>query len=180
MALRGYIEQGLLIDFEGGAILMRHYDEEKELWFSNAAPNLCPKREYPKLVLQDDIIKAKMKRQNKIDAVLELDMAYLNKGISDKKYDRPMNAKLILLVDNVSGAVVGQEILAPDKDQVQAILNIFINFIMQYGKMNKICVRNPYIISIIEDLCKECDITIKKSKKLKALDMFLYEFRGHL
>ena len=180
MALRALIEENLKVDFEAGETLVRNYDEEKKMWLCFAAPMLCPRRGYPNLTLQDDLIVAKMKKQKQSEAALELDIIYMNSAVKDKKFDRPVNPKLLLLMDHNQRNVIGQDMLTPEDDEVQAILNIFVNFIMQYGRPMEVHCRNPYIGSIIEELCKSLDVKMKEMKKLPAVDELAHELRNRL
>lgn len=85
----------------------------------------------------------------------------------------------LLLMDHTNGVIIGQDMLTPLNDETQEIINMFISFIMQNGRMKKIIIRNPYIASILHDTCKYCKITISMKKQLPEVDMFINEFRSH-
>ncbi|NLK22253.1 MAG: hypothetical protein GX308_09330 [Epulopiscium sp.] len=175
MALGGYTNNEIKVNFGAGQTLLHEYDEEKKEWVDMSAPLPIVEKQYPLLILEDELLRAKMKKQAKINILLELDMVYMNAYVRDGKYDRPINPKLLLLVDHSNGVVVGQSMLTPEHDEANEIFNIFIDFVMRYGRMTRIIIRNPYIASVLKDTCDYCDISLGTANQLPAVDTFINE-----
>ena len=177
LAVQAYINQGIKVNFEEGEMLLRRYDKKSKQWIDESAPLPFIHYEYPLVEIQDELLKIKLKKQQRISVSLELDMTYLNSCITDKKYERPINPKLILLMDHASDAIVAQKMLTPENDETREILNLFISFVMEYGKPREINIRNPFIRSVLESTCKYCGIPLIMRRQLKAVDFFVDEFK---
>lgn len=180
MALRAYIEQGLQVDFEKGQTLMRHFSQEKDQWLSYGAPLQCPQREYPEIELEDDILKAKIRKMNILPIQFELDMIYMNQGLTDEEFGRPINPKLLMMMDRENGIAVAQQLLKPGMDPVQAVFGICTDFMLQHGKMRTLFVRNPFIYSVLAETCRECGIDLAQTKELPVVDAFAHELRSYM
>lgn len=114
----------------------------------------------------------KMKKQPQINAYLALDMVYINASVADKKYERPINPKLILLMDEKQGAIIDNDMLDPNADEIQAIIGALGNFVLNYGRPRSIMIRNKFIESVISDTCSQLKIKVKYEKNLKVIDEF--------
>lgn len=174
--LLDYIEQHINISFESGKTLIHYYDEDQKQWVNKSTVPNVPRREIQNITLADAILKADLKGQKKIIANLELDMLYVCTDVKDDKFDRPINPKIVLLADNIGGAIIQQEVLTPEDNEIQAVFRLLIGFIQHYGIPQKVYFRIPLIKHIIEDLCTELGIQIIKRKRLKAADKFKKEF----
>lgn len=179
IVLQEYIEQERKDEFEPGEGLFHHYDKKKGLWSTHLAPITVPERRYPGIQLKDDILISKMKKQDKIGVHLELDMVYMSVSVADKEYDRPANPKMIILLDQKQGAVIGNQMLPPGSDEVNPLIRILVDFIMEYGRPLTITVRNIFIESVIMDTCNQLGIKVKHTKNLKAVDGFMSEFKRY-
>ena len=70
--------------------------------------------------------------------------------------------------------VLGQQLMNPHDDEENILLNMFIGFIMQNGRPKEVVVRNPFIGSILYDICQECDIILINDEPLDATNEFVY------
>lgn len=66
--------------------------------------------------------------------------------------------------------------ISTEDDDANIIFGTIINHILQKGKPKQILVRDRYILSVLIDLCKQVDIKIFISEKLKAIDEFVESF----
>lgn len=175
-AFEEYLEQGIKVDFENGESLLRYYDNETKDWCNEIASLPFLQNNYTLTVLDDEFLKAKMKKRPKVNAVLEIDMVYMRAVIRDKEFDRPVSPKLLLMMDHNEDVVICQEMLTPKNDEAEEIMNMFIELVMQYGKPKQILIRNQYIGSVLQDTCKYCGISLIMKKQLEAVSTFMYEF----
>ncbi len=176
MALRAYIERGLQVDFEKGNTLLRKYDKTKELWYSYESQLLLPPRQYLVPVLQDDLLMARLKKQKKTGEQIEIDIVYLNVVINDKKLERPVYPKMCIVADCNNGMLIDHEMISPEDDEVEVILNTIINYILQVGKPEIIHVRDEYVEALLSDICKRTNIKTKMESSLRGIDTFVRNF----
>ncbi|KOA19522.1 hypothetical protein CLHOM_21330 [Clostridium homopropionicum DSM 5847] len=179
MAIKA-LHTGLEVDFKNGNTLMRRFDEKNNQWINYEMPVFIPKVQYSIPSLEDQLLIKKLKKQHKVNSILELDIAYLNSTINDRNYDKPLIPRLCILVDGRSRMILSQAMVTPEDDDVDIIFGTIINYIFQKGKPKQIVVRDTYILSILIDLCKQIGIDIVQSGKLKGIDEFLesfYEYR---
>lgn len=65
MAVRAVIEERIFVDWDKGEILWRAYNEKTGLWnmFAESIPMV--EREYPLIVLQDEVLRRRLKKGRK-------------------------------------------------------------------------------------------------------------------
>ncbi len=176
MSLRTYIEEGLEVDFEGGNTLMRMYDSEEELWFNFQAPIEIPSPQHMEITLEDEILLNKISKLKINKSIWELDISYLDMTIRDKSYDRPGSGRVAVLADGNSGIIISQSMLSPTDDEIQIILGMIIQAIIDYGRPQKIRVRDEYIYYLLNNLCNSTNIKLEIKERLNAIDTFIKEF----
>ncbi len=91
MALTYLIEGELQVDFENGETLYRFYAPEKELWL-NRAEKLRRPDVRSRLQVTDEVLIARLKKQKKTTARLEIDAPYLPLPVQEEKDARPFFA----------------------------------------------------------------------------------------
>ncbi len=166
----------LTLNFDAGDVLVRRFYKEKGKWGTTKERLTQYLYGYPSLVLKDEILAAKLKRKTRIEEVLEFDMVYINVTIEDELYERPIRPKLLLLVEHYEGLIRGQHFFAPGSDEIQAIMELLINYIMEYGRPMEIYIRNPFIENILKHTCDICGIKLTMKKSLEVVDEFVNGF----
>jgi hypothetical protein len=175
-ALKNYIEEDIVVNFEEGETLVHKYDEQKNEWVTLAAPLLLPQRKYLIPILKDELLLSRMAKQTTTSAEIEVDIAYLNTIIRDKEYDRPIAGRICILADSKSGMIIDQHILSPEDNEVQYIFDMVIPYILNMGKPKKIFVRDEYLFHLLVDLCERTKIGLHIKSRLNAIDYFIEEF----
>lgn len=181
MSLSAYIEKGIKVDFENGNSLYRHYDEEDDLWYNYEYPLMIPNNKNITVEITDELLIERLNKQKTNKNIIEIDTLYLNAKINDKQFDRPVVPKLCLMADNHSGIILDQDMLSPEDDDVQCVLDMVINYILQMGRPKALYVRDDIVESMLIDLCQKTNINLKVKGKLKAIDSFYRGFasRGY-
>lgn len=167
------------VDFENGDILWRTFDEKNNSWSTCGAPLPDVHKAYPDIILKDDLLKQRLKKQPRNTADIMMDFTYMNAAIADPKYDRPANPLLFLVMDTKSGMVIHTELMEPETPEIDAVLNYFISSVLQHGRMRVIRVRNPWVFSALSDVCALCGITLEEDS-LEMVDDFLQSFKEHV
>lgn len=172
MSLRAMIEKNLKIDFEEGNSLYRIYDKKQDLWLNFEGPMQIPNRRSMTIVIEDDLLIEKMKKQKYLKNAVEFDTAFINSVVEDKKYERPIMPKLLVIADSKTGIMLHYNVMLPEDDEIQQIVDFFIDFILNQGKPRTIYVRDEYMQDLLSDLCKKINIKILISEELPSIDMF--------
>lgn len=174
------LNKGIDVDFKNGNTLMRKFDDKNNIWVNSEEEVIMPDMDYPVLILKDELLINRLKKQRQDNSILELDIAYLNSQISDREYDKPLIPRLCMLVDARKGMVLSQNMVTPGDDIVNLIFETVVNYIIQRGRPKNIVVRDAYMASILIDLCEQTDIEVIESSKLHTIDQFVesfYQFR---
>lgn len=181
MALRAFVEQGLVVDFDHGNCLWRTFSKEKELWLNFEAPIPVAEKKNPHVELKDELQKRMLKNQPKLNAEIILELAYMNAYVKDPDFERPLNPMLFLAMDAANGTIIAMDTIKPDDDITYVILNFVGNFILQHGRMKTIIARIPIIHAVLEDTCKYCGIKLLgNDRRLGMLDEFLFGLKNRM
>lgn len=170
------LNNGLKVDFENGKTLMHRFDKKSKRWIGSEEDMNIPEVEYPIAVLTNELLIQRLKNQKQTDAVLELDIVYLNSSIRDKDYDKPLITRMCLLIDYNMGIVLAQHMVTPKEEKAGIMFDIIIDYILQKGRPKTIAVRDSYSIRTLFDLCEKIDVELAISPQLFALDEFLQKF----
>ena len=172
MSLKAMIEKNLKIDFEGGNSLYRMYDKEQDLWLNFEGPMQIPNRQAMTIVIENELLIQNIKKQKYLKNAVEFDTVFINSVVEDKKYERPIMPKMIVIADSKTGIMLHFNIMLPEDDEIKQILDLFIDFIINTGKPKTIYVRDEYIHDLLSDLCKKINTKIIISEELPSIDMF--------
>lgn len=171
MSLKAMIEKNLKIDFEGGNSLYRMYDKEQDLWLNFEGPMQIPNRQSMTIIIEDELLIENIKKQKYLKNAVEFDTVFINSVVEDKKYERPIMPKMIVIADSKTGIMLHYNIMLPEDDEIKQIFDLFIDFIMNRGKPKTIYVRDEYIHDLLSDLCKKINTKIIISEELPSIDM---------
>ena len=173
-------EGKLWADFDHGELLWRKYDTETKQYV-NWAEGLKepPQKSYPCVMLHDDILKKKLKDQPYNDAEIMVDFVYLNTEIRDKNYDRPLNPLLFIAFDAQEEQIITIKLLDVDEREVDLLMNFFVSFVEQFGKMPLIRARNPWVFATLENICEYCGVQLENDT-LWELDQIIEEIKDQM
>lgn len=178
MALRAYLVEGLVVDFENGYTLMRQYSPADGLWFNFAAPIVIPRPQYLVPVLKDEVLLKKINKQKQNQDIWEFDLVFLGLAVEDENFARPINSRMCVILDTESGMLVEYQMLSPLDDYGQIVLDLTIPCLLEYERPQKIIVRDEYLYSLLLDLCEKTEISLEIKEELRAMDSFLQEFKA--
>lgn len=180
MVVRAVKEDRLHCDFDQKEILWHKYDEKSGQYLTWAAPIPIPvQKSYPLVELHDDILKKKLKDRPYNDAEIMLEFVYMNTAVRDKKYDRPANPLLFIAFDVLEDQIITMNLMDVEDSEVDIVMNFFILFVEQYGKMQVIRARNPWVFCTLEKLCDYCDIALEPDP-LEEMDTIIMELKNHM
>ncbi len=170
----------LWADFNHGELLWRKYDPESGKYINWAQPlkEDCQKT-YPLVELHDDILKRKLKNRPYNDAEIMIDFVYLNTSIRDKAHDRPTNPLIFIAFDVLEDQIITMNLMDVEDSEVDILINFFVLFVEDYGKMQLIKARNPWVFATLEKLCDYCDIALE-ADPLTEMDQIIYELKNRM
>lgn len=177
MVIRAVKEKRIDAKFDQGEFLCRTYNEETDLW--NIFQALLPKveKQFPAVVLEDEILRQKLKKRPQIDVEILLDFSYMNASVVDEAYDRPINPLLFIALDDTNNLLITVELLEPKDSEIDMVLSFFVGFTEQHGRVRKIKTRNPWITGALEDICEFCEIPLEYDS-LEKMDDIIEDLRN--
>lgn len=169
--LKAYCEDRIDVDYEKNEIIYAHKDNKEWIYEAMSLP-----QDYDKLSaieLQDEKIYKDIKAKPQSQQDIYLDLFYMNTYIEDKKYKKPINSLVLIVVGKESEMIMHGQLLSPD-DQINTILSFLIPYVLNVGKPHCVYVRNPRVYSAIFDVCSKCGIHIDKDN-FRAVDIVINE-----
>lgn len=168
------LKEGLSVDFESGKTLMRKFDKCCDKWVTVEGETLKLHYQYPVKRLSDDELLHKLSHIESNGEILELDIAYLANAHNIGNMDREVSEKCFMLANMKNGSMLVEEVFITEND-VEVLLNSFIDYIMENKKPKAIVIRDNYIGSLVYDICDRTGIEVYMSKTLKTIDKKLEE-----
>lgn len=168
-----YLQQGMQINFDKGNMFSFVFSEDKKSW--NFGEKELPFTGYAfgRLTLSDQNLIANLKAAPKGNAILELDVVPLGASVTDKKYNKPVNPMVSVVVDASHGIVISCEMNEPDEDAIIMLANGLLDFIYHYGVPKEVRVSNVIVEAGLEEICGICKTKLKRVKKLPAIRDFM-------
>ena len=124
------------------------------------------------LTLTDGELIGELRASEKCGAVLEADIVYTGAAVMDEEYERPANPCLCLVADAYSEMMLKADMTGPEEDAGVTLADAMIDFIFRFGAPKEIRVSNVIVEAILEQICREAGIRLKRVKKLKAIEEF--------
>ena len=177
-AVRAVAANTISAGFPEGHILWQEYDGENG-WNLHEGELPDVQKSYPVVSIRDDLLKQRLKKQPCNGSELLLDFCYMNVSLEDPSFDRPANPLLFIAIDARSGMVVDTKLLEPEAGETDEILDFFISYVMNHGRMKSIRARNPWIFGALEDICHHCSIPLLLDP-LTEVDKFLKDFQRQM
>ena len=179
MAVQAVIEEKIFVDWDKGEILFRAYNEKTGMWnmFAESIPMV--EREYPVVQLQDEVLRRRLKKRPKVGTEISVDFAYVHAGIEMEEYERPISPLLFVTLDHASGMVLDMKMVNPEESEIDVVLDFFVDYLQNKGRMLRIKARNPWVFAAIQDICRECGIQLVRDE-MEEMDQIISEIREHM
>lgn len=172
MAFAYYKETGISVAFDKGNLFSFIFAEDKKTWRfgEEQLPFTC--YNFGNLMITDEELLDELSRVPKGNYILEADVRPMGVSMSDKKYDRPVNPDVSILVEAKTGMVLASEMNEPDEDPMVTLAEAVIGFIFKAGAPKEIRVSNIIVEAALEQLCEVAKIKLRRVKKLAGIDEF--------
>lgn len=175
MACKCLSTEELKADFEGGETLLRSFSPEKKLWFNAVVktPPVPVTTDY--LIIEDDLLIARLKNQKRSKQQLEFDLGYLPIPVQEHKEERPYLPRILMLADRQSGLSLDQYMVEPDEGIEDAVIGMIDEHIEKYGRPSAIYVRDERTGRYIEDLCEKVKIKLIQGQRMPVMNTIFKE-----
>ncbi len=176
-ALDYYQEHEMNVEFESGHMFLYAYDKENGKWQGSSQPLPFTMYSFPNLMLEDDELRSELRRAEKNKMILEADIAYMGVGMKGEKGDRPKNPEMVMIADSQTGMILRAEMTEQGEDEKISLAQEIVDFILNCGAPKEIRISNLIIEAVLEDICAEAGIHLRRVKRLKELDEFWQALR---
>lgn len=175
MACKYLLTEEIKVNFNSGETLLRFYSPEKELWLNTAVQIPPVSIATTCLLIEDDLLVARLKNQSQNNQHLEFDLVYLPLPVQAHKEDRPYLPRFLMLADRKSGLLLDQNMAEPDVNIENAIIDMIAKYIEKHGRPSAIYVRDEQKRGYIDDLCRKIEIKLFQGKGMPVTNTFFEE-----
>ena len=168
-ALNYYRDHRFSVDFGNANMFSFSYDDKKGKWAGKEMPLPFTSFCLPQLELTDDAPVEELASLPLASCCLEVSVEYSAVTFEDDLSDRTICAKLGVVADADSGLVLNMDLIQPQDQEGEALLNLLASIIFNIGKPKEVRVCNNIIKSYLEDFCTKGKIKLKRVKCLPAV-----------
>lgn len=176
-AVEYYYENSMAVDFEHGNMFVWKYDKKEDKWCGCEEKLPFVTYQFQNLVITDNELLEELRRTPVNRHILEADIEYPGVRISDKKYERPVNPAFCLLGESKTGMIIKADMADVNEDPNILLTENIVEFIMRYGRPKEIRVSNVLVEAILEQLCEETGIKLRRVRVLYGLKEFIEGFK---
>lgn len=173
LAVAPLISGEINVNFDFGETIVRSFSQEEGLWRNEVAKQPPRLVSTPQLIVDNDVLMAKLRKCKRTDTGLEFDISYLPTPIQENRGDRPYFPRFILLVNINTGVVIDQHIAGKDEAIEADILDMLTRFILKYGRPSSIYIRDNRASVYIGDFCKKANIKLIEGQGVPVIDDFI-------
>ncbi len=182
MMVQAVAEGKLTVNQEAGEFIARIYSPEDNLYRTGVFPKTDFEQEvYDEVLLDEDDFTRQLKAMPHRAYDLEIDWSYLPTPM--KKGRKKFFPRLLLLTDGGTGLVYRSELLSPQEDIYNQVLNLLGEHIEENGKPKRLLVCDQELAGYIQDFCRVVDLPMVQRKNLpesnRARKFFLSQILNH-
>lgn len=160
------------VDFEEGNMFSFVYSAGRETWHFGEEPLPFTSYNFGNFVITDEELLEELSKVPQKTFSLEADVRPMGAAVSDKKYDKPANPAMSILVEANTEMIISCEMNEPNEDAMVSLAESVIGFIFKAGAPKEIRVSNIIVKAALEQICETCGIKLKRVKHLKGIDGF--------
>lgn len=75
--------------------------------------------------------------------------------------------------------IITMSVLEDGEKEEAVALSFFVSYVMQFGRMDTIRARNPWILTALEKICEACDVALE-DEGMEMMDFIIDELRERL
>ncbi|MBR5534089.1 MAG: hypothetical protein IKU62_04515 [Ruminiclostridium sp.] len=165
MMVQAAAQGKLPVNQEAGDFVMRFYDPDDHLYHTGVFPHMDFDQEtYDEVLLDEDDFTRQLKAMPHRAYDLEMDWSYLSTPM--KKGRKKFFPRLLLLTDGGTGHVFRSELLTPQEDIYNQVLNLLGEHIEESGKPKRLLLCDQELTGYVRDFCRVVDLPMVQRKHL--------------
>ena len=165
MMVQAAAQGKLPVNQEAGDFIMRFYDPDDHLYHTGVFPHMEFDQEtFDEVLLDEDDFTRQLKAMPHRAYDLEMDWSYLPTPM--KKGRKKFFPRLLLLTDGGTGHVYRSELLSPQEDIYNQVLNLLGEHIEECGKPKRLLVCDQELAGYVQDFCRVVDLPMVQRKNL--------------
>ena len=165
MTVQAAAQGKLPMDQAVGNFIMRFYDPDDHLYHTGVFPHMEFDQEtFDEVLLDEDDFTRQLKAMPHRAYDLEMDWSYLPTPM--KKGRKKFFPRLLLLTDGGTGHVYRSELLSPQEDIYNQVLNLLGEHIEESGKPKRLLVCDQELTGYVRDFCRVVDLPMVQRKNL--------------
>ena len=172
-ALQKFVESHNQVSLEYGNMLLFEFDKNGEVLYSDEALLPFIDFQFGMLELTDDELMNKLSKEPRCEMVLEADIISMGVSVRDKKFRRPANPTLCLIMEKKTNMMVKCEMPEPEDDPLICMAEQLEEFILANGKPKEILFSNMMVLACLAHICKICDIRLTRVENLEGIGVFM-------
>jgi hypothetical protein len=176
MVARGFAEGRLTPQWAEGKLLARTYDSKIALWRMGWVPMPEIPNLMPVVKLTDEFLQARLKKAPRCKTKVIMDLFYFPFPVEEKRGARPYYPLFFCMLNESEHKILCIEPVELDCSEVDAVLNGFVSFVLQFGRMKQIRARNPWVLASLEQLCAMCKINLIQDALPEVDEVMAEEF----
>lgn len=146
-------------EWNGSNALYRYYDKEKDSWSMFWTAWSFPKPEYPQLTITDELFLSRINRRRRNQNLVLADLIDLNASVPDDTGKLAAVLAFVML-DADHDMILRCDVIPPETQEAEAVIQSFVTYLQEYGRMRRVKVRNPYVYGALKDICEKCKIPL--------------------
>ena len=181
MMLREIYENGLDPEFDKGKTLVRWYEPKDDMYHTHPFDFDLPigAMLLPIATVHENDLMRSIRSMPKDDYTAELDLSYVKMIYTDEDGCRII-PRLLFSVDPQNGHILFSEMLHPENDCPEEVIEALTDIIEQSGKPSKISICTEELKAILSDFCSKIDLELVVTEELKALNNIRKEFLSEI
>lgn len=177
MQLCAVLQGGLVVDFDGGEMLVRFYSSENRLWLNRAMPKKLPEPERAPVLLVDtapiEHLRSCPVNPDGLRVEFDFSWSWDEEAEEDgKAFYYPIIA---VFTDRVHKTVLTASRCHPSQ-LVDCAFSLWEDLIVQHGRPDTLYVSRDESFDLFEDFANKLGVKIKRVKHLPAAERALREY----
>lgn len=153
-------------------MIHRYFDFEQKQWSFGLLDMVDEALDVKALEVDKDLL-AKAKKQEKLDEVWEIDVAYTPVMVEKKEGHRQGVVRVLLLANSGSEQIYNQQLITLKDDANRMLTDHLLASVLQRGIPKEVIVRDSIVAMLINKLTDEINLKVVISQKLTTIDLYV-------
>lgn len=178
-AIRDHLQKKIAVNYDDGYCLSRYFDEKLHRMVTGPVPYVEPQMSFRSYNFNDEVMARRIKRAKQNDRVVDFDFFYNGwspTGHMDENGNIG-NWQFAIAYDEVSGNINLMMPVEMDVSTGEMAFLMLHDYVMEYGRMKELIVRNAEVYAALEAVCSKVGIPLGLDT-MPQVDRLLNEIRS--